>query len=72
MSFIIAKRAKSQVQGARRPLQASNLPYEHADLIAAQTEARRLAGENPGFEFYILQPVRQVVASVTLEENVLE
>lgn len=69
MSYIIVKRGKTNVVGARRPLQASAGPHEHQDHEAALTEARRLASENPNFEFIIMQTTRVICAKVTLEET---
>lgn len=71
MSWIVVKRPKTSLQGTIRPLFASQQPFEHIDEGSARLEARRLARENPNFDFLVFGATSIQSANVTLEETVL-
>ena len=71
MTWIVIRRPKSGLQGAKRPLVAATQPFEHPTEADARLEAQRLARENPANDFYVFGATSVQSAVVHLEETVI-
>lgn len=47
--------------------------FRHCSIASARTEAERLAKENPGLEFFVLEPTHRIVrADVVVTQYVTD